>query len=97
MGSRYPCRVFDLFAVQSNIMLLLTIVLFVVKAFALVDCVSRAPSTFDVFNTWPKRTWLIVLGLALAVHVFFWAPLGLLNLAGTVAALVYLAQVRGSH
>lgn len=78
-------------------MLLLTIILFVVKAFALVDCATRDRSRFEVIDTWPKQTWLIVLGLSLGAHLLFWAPLGLLNLAGTVAALVYLAQVRGAH
>lgn len=87
----------DLFAVQNNIMLLLTIILFAVKAFALVDCITRESARFQVIDTWPKQTWLIVLGLSLAAHVVFWGPLDLLNLAGTVAALVYLAQVRGSH
>lgn len=88
---------FDLFAVQNSIMLILSIVLFVIKAVALVDCLTREESQFRVHDTLPKQTWLVLLGLGLVAHLLFRAPLGLLNLAGTVAALVYLAQVRGSN
>lgn len=87
---------FDLFAVQNSIMLIISIALFVAKGVALVDCVTRDESRFRAIETLPKQTWLILLGLGLVAHLLFWGPLGLLNLAGTVAALVYLAQVRGS-
>lgn len=87
---------FDLFVVQNSIMLLISIVLFIAKSVALVDCVTRDESHFRAIDTLPKQTWLIVLGLALLAHILFWGPLNLLNIVGTVAALVYLAQVRGS-
>lgn len=87
---------FDLFAVQNSIMLIISIALFIAKCVALVDCVTRDEARFRAIETLPKRTWLILLGLGLVAHLLFWGPLGLLNLAGTVAALVYLAQVRGS-
>lgn len=88
---------FDLFSVQNSIMLVLSIVLFVVKSAALVDCLTRSESQFHLHDTLPKNTWLVLLGLGLLAHILFWGPIGFLNLAGTVAALVYLAQVRGSH
>ena len=77
-------------------MLLISIALFIVKCVALFDCVTREESRFTAIDTLPKRTWLILLGIGLFAHLLFWAPLGLLNLAGTVLALVYLAQVKGS-
>ncbi|TXL62265.1 DUF2516 family protein [Aeromicrobium terrae] len=85
-----------MFEVQSSLALVLTIVLFVVKLVALVDCVARGDAKFVAVGTWPRTTWLVVLGLTVAVHAIDWNPLGLLNLVGTVAALVYLAQLRGS-
>jgi hypothetical protein len=88
--------VFDLFAVQNSIMLLISLALFIVKCVALFDCVTRPESRFQAIDTMPKQTWLILLGLGFLAHLLFWGPLGLLNLAGTVAALVYLAQVKGS-
>ncbi len=88
----------DLFAVQNGLSLLIGVVLFAAKAFALVDCVARPASQFSYLETLPKRSWLIILVLAVAGHVVDgFSPLGLLSLVGTVAALVYLAQVRGSH
>lgn len=77
-------------------MLIISIALFIAKGVALVDCVTRSESRFQAIDTLPKRTWLILLGLGLLAHLLFWGPLGLLNLAGTVAALVYLAQVKAS-
>lgn len=77
-------------------MLLISVALFIVKCVAVVDCVTRDEAKFQSIDTLPKQTWLILLGLSLFAHILFWGPLGLLNLAGTVAALVYLAQVRGS-
>ena len=85
-----------MFEVQSGLLTILSLLLFVTKGFALVDCVARRPAQFDQVGTLPKQTWLIILGLAVLAHALFWHPLGILNLIGTVAALVYLAQVRGS-
>lgn len=85
-----------MFEVQNGLTLVLSVTLFVVKGFALADCVTRRADQFSYLDTLPKRSWLIILTLALVGHAFQWAPLGLLNLIGTVAALVYLAQVRGS-
>lgn len=93
----YSWRVLELFSLQSGIMLLLFLVLFVVKCVAVVDCVTRDESQFRVVDTLPKRTWLILLVLAVLVHLIDQSPIGILNLAGTVAALVYLAQMRGSN
>ena len=59
-------------------------------------CVARPASQFSYLDTLPKQTWLILLVLTVLAHLLFWNPLGILNLVGTVAALVYLAQVRGS-
>ncbi|WP_311209541.1 MULTISPECIES: DUF2516 family protein [unclassified Aeromicrobium] len=86
-----------MFEVESGLMLVLSLALFAVKAFALVDCLTRAPARFAVADTLPKSSWLVILGLTLAAHLVLWSPLSLLNLVGTVAALVYLAQLRGSR
>lgn len=79
---------------QSTLSLIISVALFATKAFALVDCLTRSPARFAVVDTLPKNTWLVILVLAVLTHVLFWEPLSLLNLIGTVAALVYLAQVR---
>jgi hypothetical protein len=86
-----------MFEIQNSLMAVISIALFAAKGFALVDCVARPSAKFTYIETLPKQTWLIILVLALLAHLVSWNPLGLLNLIGTVAALVYLAQVRGSE
>ena len=85
-----------MFEIQNGLMMVISLVLFVIKGFALVDCAARPTARFTHIETLPKQTWLIILVLAVLAHVLWWDPLGLLNLVGTVGALVYLAQVRGS-
>lgn len=80
---------------QGGLFLVLSIGLFAVKGFAMADCVGRRASDFG-HDTLSKNAWLVLLGLALVAHILQWNPLAILNLLGTVAALVYLAQVRGS-
>jgi hypothetical protein len=85
-----------MFEIQGGLSIVLSVALFAAKGFALVDCVARPSAKFTYIETLPKQTWLIILVLAVLAHLVSWNPLGLLNLIGTVAALVYLAQVRGS-
>jgi len=67
------------------------------KVFALVDCVRRKPYDFEMAGTLPKNIWLIILPLAILVDIVIWQrPLSLLPLLGTLGALTYLAQTRGS-
>ena len=85
-----------MFEIQNGLMFVLSLALFAAKGFALVDCVARPSAQFTYIETLPKQTWLIILVFALLIHLVIWSPLNLLNLIGTVAALVYLAQLRGS-
>lgn len=66
------------------------------KIFALVDCVRRKPYDFEMAGTLSKNVWLIILALAVFVDLLWRHPIGLLPLLGTVGALTYLAQTRGS-
>lgn len=84
----------DLFSVQSNLELVLALVLFGVKAFAFVDAVSRPAPAFVAADKQTKVFWVLVLGLFLAAAMLSWQPIGLINLIGTVAAFVYLADAR---
>jgi hypothetical protein len=87
-----------LFSLQGHLSLILGVVLFAVKAFALIDCVGRDQSQFSYHDTLPKNTWLLILVLAVLGHILDgFSPLGVFSLIGTVAALVYLAQLRGSN
>ncbi|HZG97714.1 MAG TPA: DUF2516 family protein [Nocardioidaceae bacterium] len=84
----------DLNNLQGWIALGLTLVLLLVKAFALLDALRRPPEVFVAADKQTKNLWLLLLGLAVAADVLLRGPFGLINLLGTVAALVYLADVR---
>lgn len=79
---------------QSAIMTVLTLALFVIQGWAFVDAASRRPDAFVAADKLTKPAWMIILGIALVAHMMFWAPFSLLNLVGAVAAIVYLVDVR---
>ena len=86
---------FAVFQIQSIFLLVITLLVFVLQAWAFVDAVSHKPEVFVAADKLTKPAWLIILGLALAVHMLFWAnPIGFLNLIGTVAAIVYIVDAR---
>ena len=76
--------------------MLLSLVMFVVQAFALVDATRHRPDAFPAVDRGTKTGWLIGLTLGVVAHMVFWSPLSLLNLIGIVAAIVYLVDVRPS-
>lgn len=83
-----------LFEAMGTAELAIALVLFASKAFAFVDAATRPASAFGVADKQSKQFWLIVLGLFLAWNMLRWQPIDILNLVGTVAAFVYLADVR---
>lgn len=70
--------------------------LLVLKGWALVDCVLRKPAAFAAVNKLTKPAWLaiLVLGLLFSVLPGLSSPLGPISLISTVAACVYLVDVR---
>lgn len=86
--------VYDVFAFQNSITLVASLALFVVKAWMFLDSLSHRAESFVAADKMTKPAWCIILGVSLAAHMFFWQPISLLNLIGTVAALVYLVDVR---
>ena len=85
---------FTVFALQSGFMMLVTIGLFVIQAWAFVDALSRRPEMFVAADKLTKPAWLLILGVALAAHLLIWSPVSFLNLIGAVAAIVYVVDVR---
>lgn len=81
----------DLFS--AGVFGLLSLGLLVLKAWALVDCVVRPAPAFEAYGKLSKTVWTAILavGALLALVV---SPLNLFSLAGTVAAIVYLVDVR---
>jgi hypothetical protein len=66
-----------------------------VKLFAACDAAMRKDRIFVAADKQNKAFWLLLLIVFLALHAILrYSPINLLNLIGTVAALVYLADVR---
>ena len=75
-------------------MLLATVGLFAIQAWAFVDALSHRPDAFVAADKQTKQMWLIILGVALVAHMLIWSPFSLLNLVGAVATIVYLVDAR---
>jgi uncharacterized membrane protein len=86
----------SIFAVPSLVMLVLSVVTFVVQAFALVDATRHRPDAFPAVDRGTKTGWLIGLTLGVVAHILIWNPISLLNMIGAIAAIVYLVDVRPS-
>jgi len=81
--------------VDSQIMDFLTYCQALLHLFALLDTAIRPARAFPAADKQTKNLWLTLFGLAVATDIFFVSsPLGLFMLAGTVAALVYIVDVR---
>ena len=82
------------FAYESGLLSLVFLVLAAVKVWAFADAIVRPSAAFPAVDKLTKAAWLWILGLGLVAHLVFGSPIALLSLAGTVAAFVYLLDVR---
>ena len=82
-------------ALQGMILLVITVVLLGIKIFALVTALGFTPQHYEAAGKLTKPAWVAILGLAVAANVILLgSPIGLVNLAFTIATFVYLADVR---
>jgi succinate dehydrogenase/fumarate reductase cytochrome b subunit len=79
---------------ETGVMLIVELVLLVVKIFAFVNSLMYSADAYDAANKLTKPAWTIILGLGLVVQLVLGGPFGIINLAFTIAAFVYLADVR---
>ena len=86
-------NVFDL---EAHFLLLVTIILLVVKIFAFVNALMFSAESYVAAGKLTKPAWVLILGLGLALQVLLItaSPINLIGLVFTIAALVYLADVR---
>ena len=90
-------RVLNVFQFDGYFMLAVILALLAVKVFAFVSSLLFSTESYRAANKLTKPTWCAILGLGVACHFlggFLFGPLGLVNLAFTIGALVYLADVR---
>jgi hypothetical protein len=81
------------FAVESTVGLLVYFALLVVKLFALGSALTYSAPAYEAAGKLTKAAWCIILGLGVALTFI---PVGglTLSLVATIAAFVYLADVR---
>lgn len=72
---------------------LLKIVLMALAAFGLFDAAFRREDAFRAADKQNKTFWLIILGIALVVSYLF-SILSILPIAGVIASIVYIVDVR---
>jgi len=69
-------------------------VLLAVKIFALVDSLRWSNQHYVSAGKQNRTIWLIILAASLAFHLIANSSVGLLTIAGDVASIVYLVDVR---
>ncbi|GAB2888666.1 DUF2516 family protein [Nocardioides pacificus] len=84
----------NIFAFESAVMLVVLLLLLVVKGFAFINAMTFPAEAYAAAGKLTKPAWLIILGLGLAFELLMFQPIGLIGIAFTIAALVYLADVR---
>ncbi len=78
----------------------LSIIAFLMEAFALFDAVRRPSQAFPAAGKQTKKMWTIILsaatffGFAVAVGFSGLSALGIFSIAAFIAAVIYLADVR---
>jgi hypothetical protein len=79
---------------ELSVMLAVELAILAVKVFALVNCLMYSAESYQAANRLTKPAWAIILGVGLAVQIVIGGVIGLIGLPFTIAALVYLADVR---
>ncbi|GAA3139305.1 DUF2516 family protein [Streptomyces echinatus] len=77
----------------AGFMGILKIILMALAAFGLFDAAIRREDAFRAADKQNKVFWLIILGIALVVSYLF-SLLSILPIAGAVASIVYIVDVR---
>jgi hypothetical protein len=81
---------------EAYINLGIAFVLLIIKIFAFVSSALYSAESYHAADKLNKATWMAILGVGLVLQMLLWVgiDLSIVNIALTVAALVYLADVR---
>jgi hypothetical protein len=79
----------------EGLVAILGLVTLLLKAFCLIDAATRRAEAFTAAGKQTKLFWLIILGIAALWNLIVdLNPIGLVNIIGIIAALVYFLDVR---
>jgi len=84
----------NVFQLEGTVFLVISFVLLAVKIFALVTALMFTPDHYRAADKLTKPAWVAILGVGVAAQVLLPGVGGLINLAFTIAAFVYLVDVR---
>ena len=81
---------------ESWLWLVVLVVLLAIKGFAFVNAMAYSTEAYQAAGKLTKQAWCAITGLGFAAQLILISssPLGIIHLAFTIAALVYLADVR---
>ena len=82
----------NVFETQSYILLLIFFVLLAVKIYAFISSLTFSAESYAAAGKLTKPAWTIILGLGVLLH--FLPSIFIISIAFTIAAFVYLADVR---
>jgi hypothetical protein len=80
--------------ITDFISLIIWVGLLGIKIFALVDSLRYTNTQYVSAGKRSRMLWLALTGLSLAFHLISNSPANLISLAGTIASIVYLVDVR---
>ena len=83
----------DVFLFEGYVQLAVFFVLLVIKIFAFANALLYSAEAYLAADKLNKPTWCILLGIAVVLQLLP-LPLMIVNLAMTVASIVYLVDVR---
>ena len=78
----------------GTLLWILGMVVLALAVFAFVDAAFRRDDAYRAAGKQSKPFWLIILGLAVVVNLLFSGLLGILTIAGLIASIVYIVDVR---
>ncbi len=86
----------NVFELEGYFSLIVEVILLGVKIFAFVNCLTFSAASYPAADKLTKPAWGAILGLGLVLQILLVgsSPINLINLAFTIAAFVYLADVR---
>jgi hypothetical protein len=83
----------SLLDIPGYVTLVVDFVLLAVKLFAFISALTFSAQHYNAAGKWTKQGWAILLGAAVVVQLVL-LNIMIINLALTIAAFVYLADVR---
>jgi hypothetical protein len=84
----------NVFEIEGWLSLVVVFLLLAVKIFAFVNCLLFPAEAYHAAGKLTKPAWAIILGLGVVISVLAVQMPFLISLAFTIAALVYLVDVR---